>query len=149
MAIKLSSGLRTSMVLEYGLERMMRFGHIRIYTGPQPLSADEPPSGTYIARVSADGVLPLAGQLEGGLQMQQGLIAGSLEMFGDWRFVGLANGLAGWWRFVWNSVDDHSYSLVYPRIDGLVGESLLLDETVITPSQNMTVNEFFLLLPSQ
>lgn len=149
MAIRLSSGLRTSMVLDYGLERMMRFGHIRIYTGPQPQSADNPPLGTYIARVSADGLTPVTGQQTGGLRLQQGGIAGSLDMLGDWTLVGIASGTAGWWRFVWNSPDDHSESQEYPRIDGLVGESLLLDETSITPSTNITVNEFFLLLPSQ
>lgn len=127
----------------------MRYGHVRIYTGPQPPSADNPPSGTYIARVSRDGVVPVAGQLTGGLMLQQGDIAGSLEKLDNWTLVGTANGIAGWWRFVWNLPDAHTESQEYPRIDGVVGESLLLDTVAITPSTNITVNDFFLLLPSQ
>lgn len=149
MAIRLSSGLRTSMVLEHGLERMMRFGHIRIYTGQQPQSADNAPSGTFIARVSADGLVPVTGQQTGGLRLQQGSVSGSLDKLGNWQLRGVANGAAGWWRFVWNATDDHTESSTYPRIDGSVGESLLLDETIITPSTNIQVNEFFLLLPTQ
>ena len=149
MAIRLSSGLRTSMVTEFGLERMMRFGHIKIYTGTQPQSADDPATGVYIGKVTTDGATPAVGQLVGGLQLQQGDVAGSLSHLGNWVLTGVSTGTAGWWRFVWNSGDDNSTSLEYPRIDGLVGESLLLDETTITPSTNILVNEFFLLLPSQ
>lgn len=149
MPIRLSSGLRSAMVSEYGLERMMRRGFVRIYTGPQPLSADNAPTGNLIATITTNGLSPAPGVIAPGLLMQPGDEPGSMTNSGEWVLKGIGSGIAGWWRFVWNSADDDGASEFLPRIDGAVGESLLLDDVMITPQTERVIQDFFLYLPGQ
>jgi len=149
MTIRLSSGLRNAMITSYGLGIMMQLGRIFIYTGTQPDSADDPATGTKIGYVSQDGVVPLPNQTAGGLDLRTGNIAGALENNGDWVLRGIANGTAGWWRFVWNYEDSEGNSDFLPRIDGTVGESLILASTTITPVTGVPITSFRLILPYQ
>lgn len=148
MTIRLSSGLRTAMVTDYGLAIMMNRGHIRIYDGVQPQSADDAPNGTLLGVVCEDGITPTPGSINGGLQFSlEG--PGRLGKFGNWVLKGLAAGTPTWWRFVWNAPDDSDYSDYYPRIDGGVGESLFLSSPTIGTFTGEPVNGFLLVLPHQ
>lgn len=150
MTIRLSTGLRNAMMTNYGLGIMMNYGRIFIYGGVQPQSPDFAPlSAPKLAVVSQDGVTPIPGDLAGGLRMQPSSLSGAIENEGDWFMRGLAAGTATWWRFVWNAFDDEGDSNFFPRIDGAVGESLILTTTSITPLTGVPVTSFRLILPNQ
>lgn len=147
--IRLSSGLRSSIVTNYGLGLLMQYGRIHVYTGSQPLSADFAPTGTLLATVSQDGITPISDQLPGGLELSGGAQAGQLVKVGTWVIRGSVAGTPGWWRFVWNSEDDASDSTFLPRIDGMVGESLVLGFPMISAFTSAEVAAFSLVLPPQ
>lgn len=149
MTIKLSSGLRTAMVGFYGLSSMMLGGHIRIYSGAQPETADHPITGTLLGWVSQNGVTPIPFQEDGGLQLTQGHVDGSLVKEGVWVLTGAANGTPGWWRFQWGGEDDGGVTTYLPRIDGAVGDSLFLGTDTITSTMKQSIQSFQLIFPAQ
>ncbi len=146
--IRLSSGLRTSMVTMYGLQAMMNYGRIFLFSGTQPESADDGPSSSTLGFISQDGIPPVVGSSVGGLQLAQGQVAGSLVKAGTWTLTGIAEGTATWWRFVWNSGDNGLFSVTLPRIDGAVGDSLTLSNNYITTATDIDIADFILVLPA-
>ena len=144
MAIRLSPGLQASILSQYGLGSMLGLGVIEVYSGAQPESAANAPAGTLLARVTQGGDDFIAGTTQGGLVVDYDQLAGGLVNVGEWRLRGVATGAPGWWRWKWNSSDDNSVSLYYPRIDGLVGESLVLTSTAITASTSAEVGTFLM-----
>ena len=147
MTIRLSSGLCTAVVTNTGLGACMQYGHVRIYGGTQPLPADAPPASTLLARVSADGITPVPGTATGGLEMQGGAYPGELVLRGNWVIKGLSTGVPMWWRFVANAFDNDTSSPYLYRIDGEVGESLVLGTNTITPATSLVVASFNLIFP--
>lgn len=143
MAIRLSHGLKAALYGQFGIQAMMIYGRIEVYTGAQPVTASEAPTGTLLGTITTDGATFIPGTAQGGLQFTQNG-AGSLEKQGVWQLEGVATGVAGWWRWKWNSTDDDSVSLYYPRIDGLVGESLVLANTAITPATSDVIDSFLM-----
>jgi hypothetical protein len=128
---------------------MMYSGHIRIYSGPQPETADHPATGTLLGWVSQDGITPIPFQEDGGLHLTQGHVAGSLVKDGVWVLTGAAEGTPGWWRFQWGGEDDGGETTYLPRIDGAVGESLQLGIATITPTTKQNIQSFQLIFPAQ
>ena len=149
MTVRLSSGLRTAIVTNYGLGAVMQYGHIRIYTGTQPDSADLPPTGSLLAVVCADGITPVPSTTTGGLELAGGVAPGSLVLGGNWIIKGRSSGVPGWWRFVGCELDTDLPTSYFPRIDGVLGESLVLGFNDITPATNVAVAGFTLILPHQ
>ena len=147
MAIQLSTGLRAAMLTDFGLERMMRFGHIRIYSGVQPVSANAEASGDLLAIVSTDGVMPQPGSTTGGLLMQMGEYGDRLVKRGNWVLKGVSTGYAGWWRFVEAGYMTQGYDANRPKIDGTVGESLQIGNLQITPQTHEVIDDFLLYFP--
>lgn len=146
MTIRLSSGLRDAVISNWGLGAAMSGGHIQIYTGTQPASADQPPTGTLLARITQDGV-PAPGA--GGLKMQLGTNAGDLANLGAWVMRGLADGAPGWWRFVAEPADAGQITTELCRIDGAVGESVQGMPSLITPATNLPLAGFIFSLSNQ
>lgn len=146
MPIRVSTGLRSAMVWYDGLSALMDYGHIRVYSGTQPITADNPPNGQFLGYVSTDGLPPLTNQTQGGLLLSL-VGAGTLGMWGNWVLKGVDTGTATWWRFVWNDVDPGAVSDYYPRIDGAVGDGLFLPSNQITPATEIPINGFTLVLP--
>lgn len=149
--IKLSTGLAGSIAGQYGLARMMNRGVIDVYTGEQPANANQPPSGTLIARVSANGLAFVPGNRSGlapvnGLELFDTGI-GELRDNDAWVLKGSANGTAGWWRWKWALADNNQFDPSLPRMDGNVNESLILPSAAITPSTLIAV-KFVLRLPT-
>lgn len=141
MSIRLSSGLRTAILTDFGLGAMMNYGVIEVYTGTQPETAILAPTGLLIGRITTDGDPFLVGTVNGGLKLAVDP-EGGLTFDGVWRLKGLDTGTAGWWRWKWNSPDDDGDSLFYPRMDGAVGDSLRLAATIITPVTNVVITDF-------
>lgn len=142
MAVRLSTGLALSMLGNYGLKAMMNYGYIDVFTGDQPESPDIPATGTRVATIRTDGNPFVIGSQSGGaLQLDQ-TDTGALRKGGTWVITGVATGTAGWWRWHWNAFDNDAFSFYYPRMDGLVGESLLLASTSITPATLEEIQAF-------
>jgi hypothetical protein len=146
--IRLSSGLRNALATSYGLSVMLAYGHIQVFTGTQPDTADNTPTGTLLGIVCTDGITPVVGDSAGGLEMQL-TSPGVLQQHGNWTLKVAVTGVAGWWRFVWAAHDDGSASLFYPRIDGSVGDSLTLSDLVLGAGALIEDVSFKLTLPSQ
>ena len=147
MTIRLSSGLRSAVVTNTGVGACTQYGHIRIYSGAQPPTADAPPTGTKLALISADGITPVPGTTTGGLELQGSGYPGELVMRGDWVIKGFTTGTPGWWRFVGPAYDNDTSSVYLYRIDGPVGDSLVLGTNTITPATSLAVAAFSLILP--
>jgi len=141
MTIRVSSGLRSALLGDYGLAAMMDYGVIEIRSGTQPDTASLAPTGTVLGYVTQNGLSFAPGTVTGGLRV--GLAPdNSLGLVGEWRLKGVATGDVGWWRWKWNSFDDDSDSFYYPRMDGAYGESLILAVGTITPATNVVITEF-------
>lgn len=84
-------------------------GKINVYSGPQPASADMPPSGTLLATVTS----------QGGLQFITVGGYASKDPGQVWELQGQADGVAGWFRLLADPLDPGYASEDYARIDGL------------------------------
>lgn len=142
MPVRLSTGLQASVLSEFGLTAMMSYGTIEVYTGEQPLTASSAPTGTYLGAITEDGLTFTPGSLTGGLRVEFSAAGGGLQKVGTWRFRGVTNGAPGWWRWKWNAADDDSTSLFLPRMDGAVGESLVLGVSQVDATTNIEIADF-------
>lgn len=141
MSVRLSDGLRAAILSDYGLTAMMNYGTIRVFSGQQPLNASLQPTGTLLANITKQGQTFQPGTYNGALEV--GLVpTGGLGLVGEWRMKGVTTGVAGWWRWTWNAPDTDEDSQYYPRMDGLVGESLILATADITVATNVVITEF-------
>ena len=143
--IRLSTGLRNALMGSSGLRAMMNYGVIDVYSGTAPAVADMVPTGTRLARITQNGLPFVAGSLPGGLITKKGM-TGQLINDGTWVMTGLATGAAGWWRWKWNVHDPDTFSLFYPRVDGLVNETLVLLDTAVSPGSTTTIDSFTMVL---
>ena len=142
MTVRLSTGLAASMLGSYGLQAMMNYGRIEVYDGDQPISPDLPATGTKLADITTDGLAFVVGSTGGGaLELEQSS-SGVLGLVGTWTLTGIAEGTAGWWRWRWNAFDDGEQTFYFPRVDGLVGESLILVDPDITAITSETIESF-------
>lgn len=141
MPIKVSAGLRAAILSDYGLSAMMNWGTIEVYSGPQPASASFAPTGTLVARITNQGDPFEPGTYNGALEVALA-DTGGLALVGEWRMKGVVTGVASWWRWKWNSPDPGEDSQYYPRMDGLVGESLFLVTSGITEATNVEITQF-------
>lgn len=144
MTIRMSTGLCHAVITDYGVGRMMYGGHIAIYSGSQPASANLPAPGTLLARITQDGAAPPT-QLgdAGGLRLQIGGV-GEIVNEGDWVMTCTAPGTPGWWRFCAAEIDQGDESEVAYRIDGAIGESLPEIPTTLTAETTIPVASFSL-----
>lgn len=143
--IRLSTGLRNALMGASGLRAMMNRGVIDVYSGAPPALADMAPTGTHLARITQDGLTFIPGSTPGGLVLKKGL-AGQLINDGSWVMTGLNTGAAGWWRWKWNGDDPGTFSLFYPRVDGLVNETLVLLDTAVSPGSTTTIDSFTMVM---
>lgn len=134
----MSSGFRNWILGGGNVIEAFNRGVIEIYSGAQPDTADLPPTGTLLARVTRDGAAFTHGDPTNGLSIVHvpsivGVLKDPLE---TWTLVGEADGTAGWWRFKANApTDDNSESTSFFRIDGTISapfEEFFLADTAIT-----------------
>ena len=147
MTIRISSGLRSEIITNYGLGRVIQYGYIQIYDGLQPASADEAPSGVLLAVITQDGLpTPTPSDDSGGLQLVQAGI-GQIVNQGEWVIKGVDSGTPGWWRFVGGNPDAGGFSEEASRVDGAVADCITGLPATITPSTSMPMSQFSLTLP--
>lgn len=141
MTIRLSTALRASLMTHSGLQTLMQYGVIDIYTGAQPSTADAAPTGVRVASITRDGLPFSHGITSAGLFVAS-VEPGVLTKSGRWVVKGRAEGLAGWWRWKWNKYDDNTNTDTIPRIDGAVGVDLVLANPNITAATEFDIDRF-------
>jgi hypothetical protein len=141
--IRMSTGLKTSMLGDHGFAAMLQYGGIELYTGLQPLSADDPPTGQWIATVTNQGVAFTPGKFDTGLKIDASGF-GVLRDTGDWIVRGRGTGTVGWWRWRWAGEDPRTLSPFYPRLDGAAGESLILSNYDVDATTRLPIDSFVL-----
>ena len=141
MTIRVSTGLRSALLSSYGLQAMMDYGVIDIYSGVQPTTASLAPTGILLGRVTNNGDTFTPGTTNGGLHVELDQSLGLVKS-GIWKLKGVATGDVGWWRWKWNTYDPDTDSLYYPRLDGAYGESLQLASGTITPATDVAISDF-------
>lgn len=118
MAFRLSTGLRNAMMKDNGFKEAMDTGIIEVYSGAQPASADAAETGTKLLRITKDSGAFVAGVATNGLVFETDPEAGTIAKSSDvWSGVGLADGIAGWYRFYSNAYGTGS-STSAVRFDG-------------------------------
>jgi len=128
-----------------GFKGALALGFIKIYSGPQPLTADTGATGTLLGTVSVD-----AGGT--GLTFDAAVAGVSVKAaVENWKFTGAASGTAGWFRF--HAVGDvpTDTSSTAARLDGSIATSgadmNLSNISVVIGSPN-TVDVFQFTLPA-
>lgn len=149
MTVRLSTGLRAAMLnggTEGGMKGALSGGKIRIYSGPQPISADAPATGTLLGIVTVDGA---GGGLHFDTSTDGTLSKAAAE---HWKFNGIAAGTAGWFRFTADGGDPDINSSVEARIDGTIatsGGDVSITNVAITVGSPNTLDVFTFTLPPQ
>ena len=142
------------MVGQVGLAGALAAGSIEIYSGPQPLTADSPISGTLLGRVTTNGGSWAEGSPTNGLNFDPAANGVISKAAADaWKFTGLANGTAGWFRFRANVADSGAAdtNATHARLDGSIGVSgsdLNLSNINITLNAPSTIDVFQFTLPA-
>ena len=144
--LRFSTGLRNGILDATGIKEAMADGVLRLYSGAQPASADTAVAGTLLVEITVDGGAFVHGSPTNGLEFDAP-VAGLLSKAAaeNWLGSGLADGVAGWFRFCANPVDSGGASTVLARIDGAVGRSssdLNLSNTNIVTGVPSTVDVF-------
>lgn len=151
--VRLSTKLRNNMASLTGFGTTFLNGIISIYSGPQPLTADSAASGTLLGTVTVDGGAFVAGTATNGLEFDAPVAGVVSKVAADaWRFTGLADGTAGWFRLKGNAADNDLASTILPRLDGSIGVSgadLNLSNIAITTGSPNSIDTFSFTIPAQ
>lgn len=152
MTVKLSTGLRTAMAGTTGFGASFANGVIHIYSGPQPITADGPVAGTLLGVVSAAAGPFAFGSPANGLEFEPAANGAVMKKEAqEWKFKGLANGTAGWFRLMGNASDNLAASTTLPRFDGSIGTSgadLNLSNIAVTTGTPATIDVFTFTIPA-
>ena len=146
--IALSTGLVRSIMTEYGFQSMMDRGVIELYPGSRPGSANDATPVPPIARITQDGGLFTPGSSpQFGLQLQESTELGTIASRGNWVCKGINYGTPTWFRWYWAQGDPRTNSVFYPRIDGTVGQDLVLQDQTVTSGSEFTLDAVYISLP--
>lgn len=153
MSLRFSTGLRNAALDSQGIRAALANGVIRIYSGAQPASANNAVQGTLLMEITVDGGAFNHGSPANGLNFDAAVSALLAKAAAEtWRGTGLADGLAGWFRFSGNALDDGSASTTLPRIDGTVaktgGDLAVSNPNIVTGAPN-TVDTFQISMDEQ
>ena len=124
MAIRTSTGYRARILGPNAFDTIFQNGVIEVRTGIQPASANLPPTGTLVGRITRNGGAFTPGSPTNGLQLQRvGALVQKVPAH-VWTLVGIATGTAGWARLLGNAEDDGSEAagVSLPRIDFAIGD---------------------------
>ena len=151
--MKLSTGLRNALAGATGFGTTFNDGVIYIYSGPPPLTADAAVTGTLLGIVTVDGGAFAFGSPTNGLGFDapsDGVVSKAAAE--TWRFTGLADGVAGWFRLMGNASDNLGVSTTLPRLDGTIavsGADMNLSNINIVTGAPNTIDVFQFTVPAQ
>jgi hypothetical protein len=140
MAIRMSTGLKNAVLFSSPLISALSFGAIEIYTGSQPASANDAPTGTLLGMITRDGLTWTEGNTQGGLTFTAvpGLSYLIKPSSQTWTLTVTTGGTAGWWRF--RSNDDADVCL-HGSITAPYQE-LFIGDPVVSVGETRTINSF-------
>ena len=125
MAWRLSTGLKTAVLNDKGLKELMDGGQIRIFSGPQPASANDAETGSLLCVITLASGAMTSGVATNGLTLNApsgGVISKDPAVV--WSGLNVANGSAGWFRWYPNDFATQTgASTSAVRIDGNCGTS--------------------------
>lgn len=154
MAVRASTGFANAILGTSSFAGLFLNGSIEMRSGAQPASADLPPTGTLLARITRDGDAWTPGSATGGLQFIRDGRTVQKNPAHLWMIVGEGTGTVGWFRLVGNALDDGSFSTTLPRIDGAVGLSgavgdvqMFLPNLSITPATLIPQDSWWYAIP--
>jgi hypothetical protein len=128
-----------------GVKGALANGFIYIFTGAQPTNADTAAGGVMLGKVTKDGDNVTGINL--GTPINGIILKDDAE---DWRFEGLADGAAGWWRYCEPGDTPAAASSTKNRIDGSIGtagaDANIANTNVVTGAVS-TVDEFSITMP--
>jgi hypothetical protein len=132
---------------------MFNAGVMYLYSGPQPLSADNPVAGTLLGIATKDGANFAFGSPTNGLVFDAPVAGVISKAAADaWKFTGIAEGTVGWFRLMGNANDALGTSTTLPRLDGSVGTSgadLNLSNIAVAVGAPTTIDVFQFTIPAQ
>lgn len=154
MTIRLSTALRNARMDNAGIRSTMANGKIKLFTGPQPVSADAAEQGTLIMEITIDAGAFTHGSPTNGINFGAP-VSGALSKASaeTWRGLAIAAGTVGWFRFVANPSDAGASSTSLARIDGTVGTTgsgadMILSQSTYIIGQPCTIDTFTLTDPA-
>lgn len=115
MAARLSTGLTNKLMSVASFRAIFALGFIDIYSGTQPLSADDVPTGTKLVTLYSNGSSV-------GLNWEPSAVNGALSKLGSesWSGTVLTDGVAGWFRLREASDAGTAASVTAARYDGSI-----------------------------
>lgn len=118
MAARLSTGLVNKLMATSSFRTLFALGFIDIYSGTQPASADDVPSGTKLCTLYSDGVSV-------GLSWEAAATGGALPKLASqtWSTTVAVTGTAGWFRLREASDAGTGASTTACRYDGAIATS--------------------------
>lgn len=159
MAWRLSTGLRNKLLGaasgQGSLQQILANGQIRIYTGPQPASADAAETGSLLCTITLGSGAMTSGNATNGINLGNaadgiiGKAAGEV-----WSGVNSAQGTAGWFRWYPNDFDGQMGAATggdKTRIDGSCassGAQMNLSSTSLVNGITTTVDNVALTMPA-
>ncbi|MER2558738.1 MAG: hypothetical protein ABTQ93_14855 [Candidatus Competibacter denitrificans] len=137
MALRASTKLKNALLA--AISSAFDYGTIYIYSGTQPANANAAPTGTLLAMVTVGAGAFTHGAQANGLRFDAPA-GGVLTKRADqvWQYKGIADGFAGWFRFIPNAADSLAAdnTETYARLDGRIaaagGEMTLSNLNVVT-----------------
>lgn len=130
---------------------------MRIFSGPQPTTADDVEIGTLLVEISIGSGTFVSGQPAYGLNFGETAINAILgKVLGDvWSGEAVATATAGWFRFYPNDVDNHigadGGGETKVRFDGAVatsGAQLNMSNTAISSGGTTTIDSVAITIPT-
>ena len=144
---KFSTGLRTGMLQDTSFKAALDGGHLRIFSGPVPATADDPETGELLMELTVGG--------DGGTGLSFGIAAAGAISKSDaevWMTSSInETGTISHFRFV-SSSDTGELSSTEPRVQGsagLVGTDMTLTNLSVTAGLPWTLNFFTVGLPTR
>lgn len=141
MAIRLSTGLANTVLGTSSMQAALASSKLEIYSGAQPTTADDAPTGVLLATIDLGG----AG-INFDAPVGNVLSKAAAEV---WSAVAAATGTAGWFRLS-KLTDTGAASTTDIRLDGAVATSnsdMNISNTAITAGATQTIDSFSITLP--
>ena len=152
MTVNLSTGLRNGILNATGFTTAFANGVMYIYSGPQPINADQAVQGTLLGVITNTGGTFNFGTATNGLNFAApagGVITKTSAQ--TWNGTAIAAGIAGWFRLMGNTADSLGSSTTLPRLDGAIasgGGDLNVANVNIALNAPMTADVWQFTLPA-
>jgi len=151
MTVRYSTGTLNKLLGSQDLKTQFANCVVDIYSGVQPLSADDAAVGSLLARATLNAAAFAEGAATNGLNFAAPVGTVLSKAVENWQYSGLLAGTAGWFRLRGNAADNGLASTTLPRIDGSITGStgsgdMKLTNTVIALNSPGTIDTFSITL---